>query len=199
MGNFNANKPNSNNIQNGWNTNNGNNGNNNQNSWGNNQNNWANNQPNNINNKPNQNMWGPNTNSNNQNPNKGIQNPNQGYTGNQYGQTQQTWGQQIAKGSNAGIQQPYQQQFRGSGASDPLWAQQIQNYGPQLVGYGLQPQTANIALSNNLVWANGSNQALSWGVPGQRPGTPPTAAYTTGYNQVPVYKNPNGGYGYGYQ
>ena len=53
-------------------------------------------------------------------------------------------------------------------------------------------------MSNNLVWGNGNNQQLVWGVPGQRPGTPPSAAYTgyNGYQQSPqVYYDPySGGY-----
>lgn len=50
-------------------------------------------------------------------------------------------------------------------------------------------------MSGNLVWANGNSQPLVWGIPGQRPGTPPSAAYT-GYQQAPMmYYDPySGGY-----
>ena len=49
-------------------------------------------------------------------------------------------------------------------------------------------------LSNNLVWGNNNTQPLVWGVPGQRPGTPPSAAYSGNIGITPVFYDPYGGY-----
>lgn len=103
----------------------------------------------------------------------------------------QMWAQQ-ARGSGANIQQQlYQQQARGSGTN--MWGQYARGSGCQL-GWGYEPSYQTIPMSNNLIWGNGSNQQLIWGVPGQRPGTPPSAGYSGGH-QIPVYYDPYyGGY-----
>lgn len=168
------------------------------------------------NNKGNSNGWN-NTGNNGQgypNANRAQlpPNPNPNFKGSQVAQwgpqvPQQylqspTWGQQQGRGSGAGIQQQQQfyQQARGSGAQvqNQAWNMQARGsgvgIGGQYYGVGVQPVTQNVPLSNNLVWGNGNNQQLVWGVPGQRPGTPPSAAYS-GYHQVPVYYDPYyGGY-----
>ena len=156
---------------------------------------------------PQQNMWGPQVPPQTQ-PQTQTWGQQQGRGSGAQTQQQPAWGQQQGRGSGAMMQQQPQptwgqQQGRGSGAmmQQQGWGQQPQTWGQQQgrgsgaqIGYQgnqtpMPPPGFTDKISQNLVWGNGNNQQLVWNTPGQRPGTPPSAAYgaSIGY----------GGMGYG--